>query len=129
MENASIAQLMGHEVEEDHMQTEPIGIMYSRQWYFCAVRDFKEADFEFRASIHACQTFAILTLCNMHFDESEREWLIMGVAIQTARALKMHRLGTEASFDETVLEKPEWATVRGRQLGRRLWWTLVICDW
>lgn len=129
MDSHVLEELMEHGAREIASALRPVCVEYARHWYQCAMRSFKETDFEFKANIHAVQTVAIMTLCNMNFDESEREWLLMGLAIQTARHLRMHRLGSESSFDKTVAERPEWATVRGRQLGRRLWWTLVVCDW
>lgn len=75
------------------------------------------------------QTAAILTLCNSHFGESEREVLLLRSAIGTARALQMHRLGTESTFPRSLCERAKWSTPAGRQLGRRLWWSLAITDW
>ena len=98
-------------------------------WYDLAFRQLELSNAMARPQLHLIQVTAILTLCNSHFGESFRERSLTSLAINTARELNMHRLGSESSFPHRLARMPEWNTREKRELGRRLWWTLVICDW
>lgn len=80
-------------------------------------------------NLRTVRTFAILTLCHGSFGQMDREYLLLGTAIHTARCLNMHLLANEASCPPRLRQRPEWRTAEDRHLGRRLWWTLVVCDW
>jgi hypothetical protein len=100
------------------------------KWYNCAFRHLELANSMATPHLETVQVAAILTLCNSHFGETFRDRNMTSIAITTARALNMHRLGTESSYPKDWIEStPEWSTREGRNLGRRLWWTLTICDW
>ncbi|KAJ5627321.1 hypothetical protein N7528_004748 [Penicillium herquei] len=64
-----------------------------------------------------------------HFGQMEQEYLLLGLATNTARALDMHLLASEERFSQRLAMQLNWGTPENRHLGRRLWWTLVICDW
>lgn len=98
-------------------------------WYNSAFNQLELSDGLGKPRIHVIQVAAILTLCNSHFGEGYREMNLFNIAINAARSLKMHRLGTESSFPSGIQIIPEWSTQANRELGRRLWWTIVICDW
>lgn len=98
-------------------------------WYDSAIRQLELSNAMARPQLCLVQVAAILTLCNSHFGENFRESNLTSQAINTARELNMHRLGTEASFPSRLRRMPEWDSRAKRELGRRLWWTLVICDW
>ncbi|KAM0415971.1 hypothetical protein ACHAPT_013070 [Fusarium lateritium] len=98
-------------------------------WYKSAFRQLELSDAMGKPQIHVVQVAAILTLCHSHFGESYRETNLSSLAHNTAHALQMHRLGTEASFPDSLRRFEEWSTESGRERGRHLWWTLVICDW
>jgi hypothetical protein len=100
------------------------------KWYNCAFRQLELANFMTKPHLYTVQVAAILTLCNSHFGEIFREENLAIMAINTARALNMHQLGTESCFPKDSIEFiPEWNTREDRELGRRLWWTITICDW
>lgn len=82
-----------------------------------------------KPTLELVQTFAVLTLCTSNFGDYQREALLIGIAVSTAKALNMHRLGSESSYPKSLSSRPEWSTPAKRELGRRLWWTLVISDW
>lgn len=99
-------------------------------WYRAAFKQLDYSDAMGKPQLHVVQVAAILTLCHSHFGQRYREINLLSLAQNTARALQMHRLGSEASSYPKSLERfPEWWSETGRELGRRLWWTLVICDW
>lgn len=102
----------------------------ARMWYEAALKELERSGFLKQASLTSIQALVVLTLCNSNFGEHQQELLLMGLAINMARCLNMHRLGSEATYSrETFSSTPEWSTVAERELGRRLWWTLVVCDW
>ncbi|KAF9885271.1 hypothetical protein FE257_013069 [Aspergillus nanangensis] len=101
----------------------------ARIWYDACLRELEMANFTGKASLRAIQAIAILTLCNLNFGEMERESLLHGLAVNAARYLGMHRLGSEGKHPRELASKPLWSCQADRELGRRLWWTLVICDW
>ncbi|KAL4891255.1 hypothetical protein BDV59DRAFT_194450 [Aspergillus ambiguus] len=101
----------------------------ARIWYDACLRELELAKFAGKASLRTIQAIAILTLCNLNFGEMERESLLHGLAVNAARYLGMHRLGTEGKHPQDLAAKALWSSQADRELGRRLWWTLVICDW
>lgn len=105
------------------------GVDIARMWYEAAIRELEASSPLTQPSIQSVQTVAILTLAHSHFGQMEQEYLLLGMAINTARCLEMHLLGSEAQFSKRLALKEIWSTPENRQLGRRLWWTLVICDW
>lgn len=100
------------------------------RWYNCVFKYLELANAVATPHLETVQVAAILTLCNSHFGETFRDRNLTSIAITTARALNMHRLATESSYPKDWIESmPEWCTRENRNLGRRLWWTLTICDW
>jgi hypothetical protein len=100
-----------------------------RIWYNFAIRQLELSNAIARPQLQLVQVAAILTLCNFHFGENFQESNLTSLAINTARELKMDRLGSESNFPSRISRIPEWNSIEKRELGRRLWWTLVICDW
>lgn len=101
----------------------------SHYWYWAALQDLDDNDFMGRPTLSTIQAIAILTMVNSSFGQNSREWMLMSVAVNMARMLHMHRLGSEQTLSPSIAKLPQWRTVEKRNLGRRLWWTLVICDW
>ncbi|KAL3464901.1 hypothetical protein BJX64DRAFT_275565 [Aspergillus heterothallicus] len=108
--------------------TDP-GVAMARIWSEAAMDELDASRPLAHPSLRTVQTFAILTLCHGNFGQMDREYLLLGTAIHTARCLNMHLLANEASCPPHLRQRPEWRTTEDRQLGRRLWWTLVVCDW
>ncbi|KAL4810487.1 hypothetical protein BDV18DRAFT_156847 [Aspergillus unguis] len=98
-------------------------------WYHCAFRQLDLANAIGTPQLQTIQAAAILTLCNSHFGQVFRETNLTSIAINSARALNMHRLGSESSYPNYIESMPEWTTREDREMGRRLWWTITICDW
>ncbi|KAK4942028.1 hypothetical protein LTR10_018209 [Elasticomyces elasticus] len=107
--------------------TNPVAVRQA--WYRSALRQLELSDVMGSPQSHTVQVAAILTLCNSHFGESFRGFSLQSLATNTARALRMHCLATESSYPQSLEQYEQWSTQPGRELGRRLWWTLVICDW
>ncbi|KAL2857315.1 hypothetical protein BJY01DRAFT_242387 [Aspergillus pseudoustus] len=99
-------------------------------WYKCVFSQLELSNAMAMPRLSTVQVAAILTLCNSHFGETFRESNMASVAINTARALNMHWLGTESSYCKEYFDSmAEWKTREDRDLGRRLWWSLTISDW
>lgn len=101
----------------------------ARMWYEAAIKELEASNPMTNADLKTVQTVAILTLAHSHFGQMEQEYLLLGLATNTARVLDMHLLASEDRFSRRLASQPNWSTPENRQLGRRLWWTLVICDW
>lgn len=101
----------------------------SRAWYAAVFKELNYADFLGKPTLSTIQTLAILPLIHRNFGEAEREYILLAVAINAAKSLQMDLLGREGSPLPRPLINPYWKDRTNRELGRRLWWTLVICDW
>ncbi|KAF7177665.1 hypothetical protein CNMCM7691_006026 [Aspergillus felis] len=111
------------------VEPSPYPFLVSYHWYCAAFLQLEYSDAMGIPQLHVVQVAAILTLCHSHFGQRYRDINLSSLAHNTARALQMHRLGSESSYPKSLERIPEWADETGRELGRRLWWTLVICDW
>lgn len=113
-----------------HLQNENESTLpVARTWYEAALDELDASRPLAHPNLRTVQTVAVLTLCHSHFGQTEREYLLVGMAVNTARCLNMHLLGSEPNFPPHLRRLPEWSAVEDRQMGRRLWWTLVVCDW
>lgn len=101
----------------------------SHAWYEAVFKELNYSDFLGKPNLATVQTLAILSLVHRNFGEAQREYTLLGVAINTARMLGLDRLGHEGQPGRRLSNAPHWAERKHRVLGRRLWWTLVICDW
>ncbi|KAF9892291.1 hypothetical protein FE257_002068 [Aspergillus nanangensis] len=116
-------------------ETKPLGSdgsadeTIARLWYETALSELGTASPLLQPRLSTVQAIAVLTLCHGHFGQTEREYILLGMAINTARVLDMHLLSSEDRLSRRVAANPHWTTPEDRQMGRRLWWTLVICDW
>jgi Fungal specific transcription factor domain len=104
-------------------------LQISRAWYDAAFQELDRADYLSKPNPCTVQTLAICMLLHRNFGQPDRDYVLLGVAISVARALGMDRLGSEETCPKQLKARPEWGERSGRELGRRLWWTLVICDW
>ncbi|EXA34306.1 hypothetical protein FOVG_14737 [Fusarium oxysporum f. sp. pisi HDV247] len=104
-------------------------VILSRYWYWAVLQALEDSDFLGKPRLSTVQTIAILTLVNSSFGQNDREWMLIGIAVNIARILNMHRLASEQTLSTRISALPQWRTLAQRNLGRRLWWTLVICDW
>lgn len=101
----------------------------ARLWYNGALCELQCGDFLRKAHLKSIQTIAILSSCNGNFGQVEREQILLSVAIAMARCLNMHKLAEESRLTPNIVKMACWKLPQDRALGRRLWWTLVICDW
>jgi Centromere DNA-binding protein complex CBF3 subunit B len=101
----------------------------SRLWYDNVFKELNNADFLGKPDLITVQTLAVLSLLHRNFGESQKEYTLLGLAINTARLIGMDRLGVEGSAAQWTSNSPWWSDLRTRESARRLWWTLVICDW
>jgi hypothetical protein len=129
-ERPALSRLRGFEgnASQSDMDSER-GRHIARMWYEAAIKELEASNPLTNANIKAVQAMAVLTLAHSHFGQMEQEYLLLGLAINTARALEMHLLASEGHFSQRLASQSTWSTLENRQLGRRLWWTLVICDW
>lgn len=111
------------------IDSSPYPFSVCHHWYRAACLQLEYSDAMGKPQLHVVQVAAILTLCHPHFGQRYRDINLASLARSTAYALQMHRLASESSYPKSLNRIREWADETGRELGRRLWWTLVICDW
>ncbi|KAI0973188.1 hypothetical protein F4678DRAFT_478361 [Xylaria arbuscula] len=111
------------------VEPSPYPFSICHHWYRAAFLQLEYSDAMGKPQLHVVQVAAILTLCHSHFGQRYRDANASTLAYNAARALQMHRLGSESSYPKSLERIPEWSKESERELGRRLWWTLVICDW
>jgi hypothetical protein len=101
----------------------------SHTWYEAALRELSLAKFFSKPQLPMVQTLGILGLLHRNFGEIHREYFLLGLAINVARTLGLDHLGQEGLNVQAFGKTCRWNQRADRELGRRLWWTLVICDW
>jgi proline utilization trans-activator len=74
------------------------------------------------ATLQSVQSFALLSLYLNATNQRNASWIMMGNAIRMAISLGMHR------GDKLVLRKHLRLTPIGRELRKRVWWTLYIFE-
>lgn len=89
-----------------------------KNWYEAALYYLDEADFLQNIDLRVVQAITILGIVATNIGDTARHSHLWAVAVRMAQALK---LGMDHEHrHETLLE---------REVRRRLWWTLVICEW
>jgi Fungal specific transcription factor domain len=101
----------------------------SHTWYETAIRELGRSNFFSKPQLSTVQALAILGLLHRNFGEIHREYFLLGLAINVARTLGLDHLGQEGSTIKEPSNTSRWNERADREVGRRLWWTLVICDW
>jgi hypothetical protein len=100
----------------------------SHAWYEAALSELNLSDFFSKPQLSTVQTTAILMLLHRNFGEAHREYFLLGLTVNVARSLGLDHLGQEDT-NFRINRSSRWTDRKDRELGRRLWWTLVICDW
>ncbi|KAH8897558.1 hypothetical protein GQ53DRAFT_837454 [Thozetella sp. PMI_491] len=101
------------------VRPEGMGVMdLLRNWYDAALSFLDRADFMQNPSIHSVRSIAILGIVFNHVGDVRRHSNLWSVAIRQAQQLRM---GTDSGHENE--------TYTQQQARRRLWWTLVLCDW
>jgi hypothetical protein len=129
VENVPARPELPNDIISDPPDTLTYAIDISRMWYEASLQELHRIGFLRTPRIESIQTILVLTLCTSNNGDHQQEWVMLGACINMARAMDMHRLGTENSLDVSLIARSEWATPAGRELGRRLWWNIVIIDW
>ncbi|UQC81504.1 uncharacterized protein CLUP02_06990 [Colletotrichum lupini] len=89
-----------------------------QQWYRTAMFCLEEADYMRSSTIRPVQAIAVLGMCFHNFGDSDLYRHLWSCAIRIAQNLGLD--GTQAPRPPTEL---------GLEAQRRLWWTLIICEW
>ncbi|KAG7039703.1 C6 zinc finger domain containing protein [Colletotrichum scovillei] len=89
-----------------------------QQWYKTALFCLEEADYMRSSTIRPVQAIAVLGMCFHNFGDSGLYRHLWSCAIRIARILGLD--GTRSPHPPTEL---------GLEAQRRLWWTLIICEW
>lgn len=89
-----------------------------RKWYDSAIFYLEKADYLRVPSLKTVQTIAILGIVFNNVGEFCFHANIWPVAIRIAQTLKM-------DDERSLAARPPIE----REVCRRVWWTLVICDW
>ena len=107
--------------DNDTVGSRPQGVNFMsllRNWYDSAVFFLDRADFMQNLDIRTPQAVTILGIVSNNVGDVHRHQSLWAVAIRQAQQLN---LGSDVhNENETLLEQ---------QTRRRLWWTLVLCDW
>ncbi|CRG83094.1 Centromere DNA-binding protein complex CBF3 subunit B [Talaromyces islandicus] len=101
-------------------KTSPVSSPPSRTWYAAALRELDLADYTRRPSLATVQALAILNILRKNLGEPSREFILHGAAVNVARLVGIDHLPEDKTADQNPVL---------RSFRRRLWWTLVICDW
>ncbi|KAH7378037.1 hypothetical protein BKA64DRAFT_248112 [Cadophora sp. MPI-SDFR-AT-0126] len=87
-------------------------------WYDASLFYLHKGDFLRNHSLRSVQAIAILGIVFNNVGDSDLHYSLWGCAIRIAQALKM-------GLDR---ENPDEDPVQ-QQVRRRLWWTIVLCEW
>ncbi|TEA21744.1 putative transcription factor lepB [Colletotrichum sidae] len=87
-------------------------------WYHAVLFCLDQADFMRKSNIHVVQAIAILGMCFFNFGDAELSRHLWSCAIRIAQ-----QLGLDGSRKDDIPKE------MGVEAQRRLWWTLVICEW
>ncbi|RAL05954.1 Zn(II)2Cys6 transcription factor [Aspergillus ibericus CBS 121593] len=99
-----------------------------RTWCEAALKELNYASYLSKPSISTVQALAILNIVHKNLGESSREYTLHGLAVNVARLIGIDRLGEH--HERLTCPVKETGLIREhRNVHRRLWWTLVICDW
>lgn len=89
-----------------------------RKWFDTAIFYLYKADFLRKHDFRTVQAIAILGIVFNNVGEFNLHLTLWSSAVRIAQALKMDKEAVLAV--KTPIE---------RELSRRVWWTLVICEW
>lgn len=84
------------------VEQSPYPFSVCHHWYQAALQQLEYSDAMGKPQLHVVQVAAILTLCHPHFGQRHRDINLSSLAQNTARALQMHRLGSESSYPESL---------------------------
>ena len=101
----------------------------SHTWYEAAIQELNRSNFFSKPQLSTVQALGIIGLLHRNFGEIHREYFLLGLAINVARTLGLNHLGQEGNDIQALGKAGRWNQQTDRELGRRLWWTLVNCDW
>ncbi len=88
-----------------------------RNWYDTTLSCLNMADYMRRYDVRAVQAIAVLGICFNNFGDCNLCETMWTTAIRIAQKLGMHQAENKICPDLNQ----EWC--------RRLWWTLIICEW
>ncbi|KAF8998678.1 hypothetical protein BDQ17DRAFT_1283140 [Cyathus striatus] len=72
------------------------------------------------------QCIILMGLYQQNCGQSGSQWALLGASIKIAQNMGLSRLGSET---ERRVYPQAWSSVVKREIGRRVWWTLVYDDW
>jgi hypothetical protein len=93
-----------------------------RTWYDAALKELYFSEYTRKPALSTVQAVAILNVVHKNLGEPSREYILHGMAVNIARLIGIDHLGQ----DNPTMSNSNRAQ---RTIQRRLWWTLVICDW
>ncbi|KAK6835746.1 hypothetical protein RU639_001786 [Aspergillus parasiticus] len=103
-------------------------IELSRNWRAAALKELNYANYTGKPSLRTVQALVILNVIHKNLGESDQEYILHGTAVNVARLIGLDRLGHDRGTVSTHMESLESNSSQQNVL-RRLWWTLVVCDW
>ncbi|KAH6094729.1 hypothetical protein HBI65_122840 [Parastagonospora nodorum] len=118
---ATLASALGFMSDEDFMLSGaplPSRVLLTRNWYSATLFYLDQGDFLQKSNILVVQAIVVLGNVASTIGETHRHANLWAVAIRIAQQLNLG--SDEANLSETLVQ---------RETRRRLWWTLVICEW
>ncbi|KNG89261.1 hypothetical protein ANOM_002123 [Aspergillus nomiae NRRL 13137] len=103
-------------------------IELSRSWRAAALKELNYANYTGKPSLRTVQALAILNVIHKNLGESDQEYILHGTAVNVARLIGLDRLEHDRGTASTHMDSLESNSSQQNVL-RRLWWTLVVCDW
>ncbi|PYH47362.1 Zn(II)2Cys6 transcription factor [Aspergillus saccharolyticus JOP 1030-1] len=98
-----------------------------RVWCEASLRELEYADYTSKPRITTVQALTILNIIHKNLGQSSREYILHGLAVNTARLIGIDRLSEGCEIPPLLLR--DTRTTTHLNVYRRLWWTLVIVDW
>ncbi|KAM0786827.1 hypothetical protein ACM66B_002256 [Microbotryomycetes sp. NB124-2] len=80
-------------------------------------------------SLESLQCIVLMGVYQFNVDEqSDSAWALLGSAIKVAQNIGLARLGAETEARKQLWPEA-WKSFAKREVGRRVWWNLVMLDW
>ena len=86
-------------------------------------------------NLHNLQTIVLMGLYLNNTNASSTHFSLIGAAIKIAQNMGLSKLGPEENFELNQINSKKtvnmgiWKSVVNREVGRRIWWNLIMLDW
>ncbi|KAK4057475.1 hypothetical protein OIO90_001544 [Microbotryomycetes sp. JL221] len=131
--HAMVLCLALHMIESDVQDqvgfTQEEAAQLARVMFSAAQATLWASDWMTNHSLESLQCIVLMGVYQFNIDEqSDAAWSILGTAIKVAQNIGLHRLGAETEARKQLWPEA-WKSFAKREMGRRVWWALVMLDW